>query len=127
MDSFFVRGVGFDFSALERAESASLFDVFGFFNGLVGDFDFVDGVFFSAFFVFVLFLVVFVECSAASDSVGRSMRLHFILLRFDDAGSESSDFVFAQRRFGSSFVACFAAFELVSFFAVGSRGSRAFE
>jgi hypothetical protein len=55
------------------------------------------------------------------------MRLHFILLRFDDAGSESSDFVFAQRRFGSSFVACFAAFELVSFFAVGSRGSRAFE
>jgi hypothetical protein len=126
VDSLFVRSVGFDFCALERAEIASFLGSFGFFGGLVGDFDFVDGVFFLAFFV-LFFFIVFVECSAANDRICGSVRLHFILLRFDDAGSESSDFVFAQRRFGRSFFARLAVFEFVSLFAVRRRGGRAFE
>lgn len=125
VNGLFVRSVGFDFGALKRAQIANFFDVFGFFDGIVGDFDFIDGADFLDFALFVLFLVVFVECSAADDCVSGSVRLDFILLRFDDARSESSDFVFAQRRFGRSFFPCAAVFELMSFFAIRRRRGRA--
>jgi hypothetical protein len=123
--SLFVSRFGFDFSALERAEVANFFYRFGLFGSVVGNFDLIDDVdlvHLFLFFLFVLFLVVIVECSTANDRVGRSMRLHFILFRIDDAGSESIDFVFAQRGFGRSLVTRIAAFELVSFLAV--RGCR---
>ncbi len=62
----------------------NFFGGFSFFRGIVGDFDFVDDVdFFNL--PFVLFLVVFVECSATDYGVGRCVSLNFILLGFDDA------------------------------------------
>jgi hypothetical protein len=124
--SLFVCCFGFDLSALERAEVANFFDGFGLFGGVVGNFDFIDDVDLFSFFLFVLFLVV-VECSAANDCVGRSMRLNFVLLRIDNARSESIDFVVAQRGFRRTFVTRVAAFELVRFLAVRSCGGRAFE
>lgn len=125
--SLFVCRFGFDFSALERAEVANLFDGFGLFGSVIGNFDFIDDVDLVYFILFVLFLIVIVERSAANDRVGRGVRLNFVLLRIDDARSESIDFVVAQRGFRRTFVTRVAAFELVRFLAVRSCGGRAFE
>lgn len=103
LDGFVMSGIGFDVGAFGRAQRANFFGGFGFFRGIVGDFDFVDNVdFFN--FLFVL-IVVFVECSTADNGVRGSVSLHLILFRFDDAGGKRGDFVFAQRGFGRGFVA----------------------
>jgi hypothetical protein len=128
MNRFLVRGVGFDVGAFLRAQRVNFFDCLGFFHGIVGNFDFIDGVNFLGLFLFVLFFVVFfIERRAANDGVGRSVRLNLILLRFDDAGGESSDFVIAQRRFRSALFARVGALEFVSLFAIWRYGIRLFD
>lgn len=127
VNRFFVRGFGFDVRAFHRAQRVNFFDGLGFVDALVGDFDFIDGANLLAFF-FVLFLfVVFIECCATNDGVCRSVRLNFVLLGFDDAGSESGNFVLAQRSFGSAFFLRLGVFEFVSFFTIWRRGDRTLE
>ena len=126
VNRFFVCGLGFDLSALGRAETTNFLDGFGFLDSVVGNLDFIDGASLFNFLLFV-FLVVFVERRAANDCIGRGMRLNFVLLRVDDAGSESGDFVVAQRGFGRDFITSISEFQLVSFFAVRRRGDWAFD
>ena len=85
VNSLFMRSFGFDFGALERAESANFFDGFCFLSSVVGNLNLIDDVDLFRFLFFVLFLVVFVECSAADNCISGSVRLNFVLLRFDDA------------------------------------------
>ena len=129
VNRFFVRGFGFDVGTFLRAQSANFFDGFDFFHSVVGDFDFIDGVDILAFLfvLFLIFFVVFIERGATNDGVGGSVRLNFVLLRFDDARGESGYFFIAEGRFGSAFFMRFGVVELVSFFAIRRGGDWALE
>jgi hypothetical protein len=117
LDGFVMSGIGFDVGAFGRAQRANLFGGFGFFHGIIGDFDLVDSVDFFSFLLVLLFVFFFVfECSTADNGIRGRVSLHFILFCFDDAGGERSDFFIAQRGFGGDFVASIGAitFEFVS-------------
>jgi hypothetical protein len=125
VNRFFVGGIGFDVGTFLRAQRTNFFGGLGFFHGIVGNFNFIDGVNFLDLFLFVLFFVVFfIECGAANDGVGRSVRLNFVLLRFDDARGESGDVIIAQRRFRCALFTRVVALEFVSLFAIWRRGVR---
>jgi hypothetical protein len=119
LDGFVMSGFGFDVGAFLRAQGANFFDGFGFFRGIVGDFDFVDNVDF-----FDFLFVLFVECGTADNGVRGSVSLHFILFCFDDAGGERRDFFIAQRGFRGDFVAI--TIEFVSRCAIFGRRGRIF-
>lgn len=122
LDGLVMSGFGFDVGALLRTQRSNFLDGFGFFDGVVGDFDFVDDVDFFNFLFVVLFVLI--ECRTADDGVRGCVSLHFILFCVDDARCERCDFIIAQRGFGSDFVAI--TFEFVSRCAIFGRRGRIF-